>query len=279
MCAQGVELLSTVRDAGFGLPLVSSRREVGREEIENRRIIMAELFSATFQYVTIVPQGGTGASPWAMQSSCELIEFSGGRLCKARLVGRRPLLYISDVGMTPNPSTSRPAVLRSELRLVATDKEYASHESASYFFDKALLNCLRPGDAFHMVRTQDCGRSFGASAIRQGKLIFAVGEVFRVPLGSDITARIPLDLIQRARKVFQRRDSEFEFPEFPVEFRIGDSSRVIYRGQVQMSGYHLRVERALASCDGAPPACVSICLEEACDWVAASATAQLLKMA
>lgn len=72
-------------------------------------LIVAVEPSESLQYVTTVPQGGTGASPWAMESS-----------------DGRPLLYISDAGMTPNPSPSRPSVLRSELRLLVTDEKYAS---------------------------------------------------------------------------------------------------------------------------------------------------------
>jgi len=76
--------------------------------------------------------------------------------------------------------------------------------------------------------------------------------------------------------VFRERDSEFEFPEHPVELRSGDSSHIIYRGHLQMAGYHVRVEHGFYPCEGSIPECASISLDEACDWVAASATAQLL---
>jgi len=235
---------------------------------------MAVAPSATFQYVTVVPDGGAGTTPWVMEST-ELFEPTGNEFLDNRLVGWKPLLYTSDAGVTPNPSPSRPAVYRVELRLVATDKKHASQETASYFFDRDLFNCLRPGDVLQMVQTSCCG--FGASAIRQGKLIFAVGEVTAVPLGTDIDARIPWDLIERAKEVFHGRDSEFEFPELPVELRSGESSRIIYGGHVQMAGYHVRVENGFYPSDDSIPECVSISLDEACDWVAASATAQLLK--
>ena len=232
--------------------------------------------SATFHYVTEITEGAAKTSPWQMKSA-ESFRPTGDSFFDRRLVGWKPLLYISDAGMTPNPNVSKPAVLRKQLRLVATDKEYASQESASYFFDKALVHTLRPGDTFHMVGTDCCG--FGASVIRQGKLIFAVGEVTAVPLGSGITARIPSDLLEEAQEVFRRRDSKFEFPELPIEFRSGDISCIIYRGQAQIGGYHVRVERAFLPSDDAIPECASISLDEACDWVAASATAQLLKTA
>jgi hypothetical protein len=112
----------------------------------------------------------------------------------------------------------------------------------------------------NMVET---GWGFGASAIRQGKLIFAVGHVTAVPLGFGISARMPSDLLEEAQAVFRRRDSEFEFLELPIELCIGDTCRIIYRGHVQMAGYHVRIENVFRLADGAPPECVSISLDEA----------------
>jgi hypothetical protein len=87
--------------------------------------------SATFQYVTEVPDGATRTSPWQMKSA-ESFRPTGDSLLDHRLVGWEPLLHISDAGVTPNPSSSQHAVPRSELRLVATDKEYASQDSVSW---------------------------------------------------------------------------------------------------------------------------------------------------
>lgn len=229
--------------------------------------------SATFHYVTEIPEGAAKTSPWQMKSA-EPFRPTGDSL---RLVGWEPLLYISDAGMTPNPNVSKPAVFRNQLRLVATDTEYASQESVSYFFDKALVHTLRPGDAFHMVRTDCCG--FGASVIRQGKLIFAVGEVTAVPLGSGIQVRTPTDLTEKAEKIFRQRDQKFEFLELPIEVRCGAVSRIVYHGIEQLGGYHVWVEHGFFPCLHGIPACVSISLDGACDWVAASATAQLLNTA
>lgn len=148
--------------------------------------------SATFHYVTKIPLGVAQASPWQMKS-VESFKASGDSL---RLVGWEPLLFVNDAGMTPSPSVSRPSVWRSELRLVATDTENAAQSTVSYFVDKALIHAMRQGDVFHIARTE-CG-GFGASAIRQGKLIFAVGEVTAVPLGSEISVKTPYDLLDRA---------------------------------------------------------------------------------
>jgi hypothetical protein len=45
----------------------------------------------------------------------------------------------------------------------------------------------------------------------------AVGAVTVVPLGPNVAARIPADLIERAASVFRERDPEFHFAEWPVE--------------------------------------------------------------
>jgi hypothetical protein len=231
--------------------------------------------SATFDYMTTVPEGGTKTSPWAMESR-EPFRATGNPLGENRLVGWKPLLHISDAGMTPNPGPSRPAVLRSELRLVATDKKYASTPSASYFLDKALVNVLRPGDVFHMSQTGCLGLGF--SAVRQGKLIFAVGQVSAVPQGSGIKVGTPWELLKEAEAIFRRRDPEFEFPERPIEVRSGNASRILFYGQVRMDGYHVRVEHGFRPCEPGIPESVAISLDEVCDWVAASASSQLLKL-
>lgn len=102
------------------------------------------------------------------------------------LVGWAPLISFHDAGMAPNPGPSRPAGLRSKLCLIANNQQRASKETASYFLDKALVNSLRPGDVLHLAHTSCAG--VPASAIRQGKLIFAVGQISALPLGSGIQA-------------------------------------------------------------------------------------------
>jgi len=127
----------------------------------------------TFRYFTIVSSGAAQASPWVMESS-ETFVPTGSHLTDNRLVGWNPLLFIGDAGLTPNPGPSCPAVLRSELRFVSQDEKYAEISSASYYVDRVLTNAMRPGDVFHMARSE-CG-GLGVSALREGKLIFAAGE-------------------------------------------------------------------------------------------------------
>jgi hypothetical protein len=69
----------------------------------------------------------------------------------------------------------------------------------------------------------------GVSAIRKGRLIFAVGEVTAVPLGSDVSVKIPHDLLSKAQALFRHRDPEFEFADYPIAARIVDSSRTCFK--------------------------------------------------
>ncbi len=142
--------------------------------------------SGTFAYSTTVPVDSQNAFPWQMKS-LEPFARSGDPFVDKRLVGWSPLLYVREAGLPPNPMPSVPSVERSEIRLVATDKKYASCEAAFYFVDRVLLRVLRPGDVFHIART--CCGGVGVSAIREWKLVFAVGAVGAVPLGSAVRAR------------------------------------------------------------------------------------------
>jgi len=230
--------------------------------------------SGTFRYSTTVPKDGMDAFPWVMKS-LDGFKSTGNPLFDNRLVGWSPLLYIRDVGLPTDPRLSSPAVYRSEIQLVAAEKKYASCETASYFLDKALVRVLRPGDVFHITRTS-CG-GVGVSAIRQGKLIFAVGEVTAVPLGSEVSVKIPHDLLSKAQAVFCQRDPEFEFAGYPIEACIADSSRILFQGILRMGGYHVCMLHGHVDGEPGTPECVSISLDEVCKWVVARASAQLLE--
>jgi len=227
----------------------------------------------TFKYSTTVPEDGLNAFPWAMQSQ-ESFKPTGDRLDDNRLVGWSPLLYIRDTGLPPDPKLSHPAVYRSEIELVATDKKYANCETASYSLDKKLVAVLRPGDIFHIARTAIAG--VGVSVIREGKLIFGVGQVTAVPLGLDVLVKTPHELISRAQAVFRQRDPDFTFMHYPVEVGIGGSSRLRFEGHVEMGSYYVWVKHGFLRGVPGTAECVSISLNDACKWVWASASAQLL---
>lgn len=229
----------------------------------------------TFAYSTTVPMDGQNAFPWEMKS-LDPFTRSGNPLVDKRLVGWSPLLYVREAALPPNPSSSVPSVRRSEIRLMATDKKYASLETVSYFVDRVLIRVLRPGDVFHIARTH-CG-GVGASAVREGKLIFAVGAVGAVPLGSEISVKTPYELLEKAEAILRQRDPEFEFLHHPIEVCIGGRPKILYRGHLQMGGYHVWVEHGFVPGMPGTEESVSITLDEACDWVAGSASAQLLAL-
>lgn len=231
--------------------------------------------SATFNYVTVVPKGGVQAGPWQM-NSLETIVPTGYSLSDNRLVGWNPLLHISDVGMTPNPGPSRPAVLRSELRFVATDMRYASQSTASFFLDRSLVNAMCPGDFFHMARIE-CG-GLGVSLIRQGKLVFAAGAISAVPLGLEIQVKLSYDLIKEAQAVFRHRDPEFEFPEYPIEIHHRGTCTILFSGRVIKNGYHVWVLHGFYLGEPGTPECVAISLDGVCDRASVGATSRLLEM-
>jgi hypothetical protein len=230
--------------------------------------------SGTFEYLTTVPEGGVNAFPWTMRSR-EHFKSAGDPVLENRLVGWNPLLYIRDTGTPPDPKLSHPAVYRSEIQLVATDKKYATSETASYFIDRSLVGVLKPGDILHIART-GCG-GVGLSAVRQGKLIFAAGQVTAVPLGSGVSVKIPRELLHRAEAIFRARDPGFEFTEYPVEVSICESPRIRFQGLLEMGDYHVWVSHGYIDGEPGTPECVSISLDEACKWISASASAQLLE--
>jgi len=229
----------------------------------------------TFEYFTKVPSGGAQASPWVMESR-ETFVPTGSHLTDNRLVGWNPLLHIVDAGLTPNPGPNCPAVLRSELRFVSQGKKYAQQSSASYFVDRVVMNAVRPGDVFHMARSA-CG-GLGVSALREGELIFAAGEISAVPLGSTIHARNPLDLIQGAETIFRQRDAQFEFSELPIEIRDAVTCNILFHGSLSRNGYRIWVRHGFYPGVPGRAECAAISLDGACDHTAVCASAQLLEL-
>jgi hypothetical protein len=148
--------------------------------------------------------------------------------------------------------------------------------SFSFFLDKDLINALRSGDVIYVARTSCCG--LGVSAIRQGRLIFAVGEISAVPLGSGIDVDIPMDLMKQAQEVFRQRDPGFKFPEWPLEVRSREKSSILFHGSLEKDGYQVHVLHGFRPGEPGLPECVAISLDSACNWVAASSSAQLLEM-
>lgn len=236
---------------------------------------MAMFPCGTFRYFTIVP-----GEPWDEQSSrwpvqlAEKIDETDDEELDSRLTGHSPYLEITDGGRTPNPSVSRPSVFRSRLRLIASERKNSSVSSASFYVAKDLTSRFKPGDMLHMARTSSGG--LGLSLLRESRLVFAVGAVSSVPLGDDVQAETPWDLVREAGSVFRKVDSRFEFGELPLQISIGGHSRIVCRGWQELGHYVSWVEHGYLPGLSGVDECAAIALKGACGATPASSTAQLL---
>jgi len=191
--------------------------------------------SGTFDYVATVPEKPAGSlSEWAARLRYP-VKQTGRDISDRRLVGYAPRLRITDAGLTPDPGPRRPSVMRSLLTLTAAGPQDATVSSISFHVDRDLISLVQPGDDLHITRTS-CG-SLGLSILRCGKLLAAVGAVTAVPLGDDFQAQLPLHLLKKANRVFQRVDPDFEFREYPIEFVQKRQRRILFHGSCQLGQY------------------------------------------
>jgi hypothetical protein len=185
-----------------------------------------------------------------------------------RLVGHAPILsaveYQREVWQ-----------LYARFTLVASDLDTASVARAEFSVDRGLLNVLRRGDVIHISRSCCCG--LGMSILREGLLIAAVGAITEVPLGLDVSARIPYDLVQQAEHVFQTRDAEYEMSERPLELSIAGETRILHSSRQRMGPFDVFVRHGFL--DGMPGTDVSASLERrgVCPDTAAHTSAELFE--
>jgi hypothetical protein len=227
----------------------------------------------TFRYFTIVP-----AEPWHELfrwpvQLAEKINETGEELHDFRLTGLSPYLEVTDGGQTPDPSVSRPSVLRSRLSLIASASENSKVSSVSFYVAKDLTRIFKPGDVLHMARTTSGG--LGLSLLRESRLVFAVGAVSSVPLGDDVQAATPY-VAREAVSVFRKVDPEFEFRELPLQISIGGHSRLRFRGWQELGHYVIWVEHGFLPGIPGEDECASIALKGACGATPSSLSAQLL---
>ncbi len=232
--------------------------------------------SGRFRYVVVVPDGAPDSSRDWPVTSFDAREPVGNHNADERLVGLTPTLRITNAGLTPNPSPARPRVLRSRLTLTARTSHLAAVAGASFCVDKAIVGTLQPGDHLHMVRT-GCG-GLGVSVVRDDRLVAAAGAVTHLPLGNDVHARIPYDLVDEASAVFAKRDPGFHLPEYPVEFQVGEQVHIRPSSGAYGTMMPYRLVFFHGYREGIPgqDECAAIWHPDRCPDVAASATAQLL---
>jgi len=240
--------------------------------------------AGTFEYAGEVPVGYPDASrPWHLSDASGADFATGSDRIRNRLVGLKPTLEITSVGMTPDVRVSpytgfpRPRVLLSRLTLRASEQARAAVAAFSFCIDQALAQSWRPGDVLHMTRTPSGG--LGLSVVRDGQLVTAVGAVTAVSHGRFVTVRIPRDVLREAEGVVRRLDPEFEFAELPIEIRVATETRVLYAGRPRIGGYRVFVEHGFYRGIPGTPECAALSLVGSCPETAAICSAQLMEYA
>jgi hypothetical protein len=230
----------------------------------------------TFDYVAVVPERLSENGFECRATLREPIDSTGDDVWDGRLVGHEPLFRVSDAGLTPDPGEKRPRVMRSLISLVASERRRATIATASFHVDKALMSSLRSGDLVHVTYTDCCG--LGLSVLRQGALVVAAGAVTAVPLGNDVEARIPGDLIDRAEAIFRSVDDEFEFLETPIEIRVAASRVLLLAGYRTRMGHDMYVVHGFQPGEPGNSECAAIYQRALCPETAAHASALLLDL-
>ncbi len=191
------------------------------------------------------------------------------------LAGSAPILRVTNAGLTPDAGPRRPWVMRSRFTLIPTGIRAADpHAGISCCIDRALTERMRPGDTIYFARTM-CG-GVGLSVVRDDQLVVAAGAVTAVPLGRDVMARIPGDLIQRAGAILRERDPEFGFHELPLEMAADGATSILANGQRTLGRYIAVVVHGFLPGLPGTDECAAIWREGACAEVAANASAMLL---
>jgi hypothetical protein len=227
--------------------------------------------SGTFDYVGTV--GAASAFPWTVELRTTR---PPGHAFVDGLAGPHPHLVVEEAGMTPNPGqdgdTWRPAVLRARLS-VATGRWWLVSRTVTYFhLDLALAKALQPGDLIHLSRT-GCGGT-GVSAVRDGRLVFAVGAIRAVPLGDSGTARVPWELVEEAEAAF--RDPGFQLSELPLEIVLDGQRLVTLRGARNVGSYEVTVFSGFRRGVPGDDESAAISRRGLCSGTGANASAQLL---
>jgi hypothetical protein len=231
--------------------------------------------ASTFDYVATVPSDPRGG-PWVARQRTE-VAVTGNNLLDARLLGLTPTLEMADADPPVNAGYTRgvwrPWVLRSRLTLRAASKTNAAASSASFHLDRSVVAAMRPGDVFHVARTPCAG--LGMSLVREGRLVFALGAVTAVPLGSNVVAQRAVDLMEQVRAVYRSRDPLYETDEIPIE--------LVIDGRLSIGGRNPHSEAYAALCHhgfligipGTDESCAITC-RDLCSETGANASLALL---
>jgi hypothetical protein len=231
--------------------------------------------AGTFDYVAIVPDREPDGS---FKCSAQLREPAKGKENDShdyRLVGFAPTLQVTDAPPGAGTRAGQQRNMLSCVAFTATTREHSSVAAASFHVHRLLTSSFKRGDAIHLVRTTTGGLAM--SVFRAGELVVAVGVVTAVPLGSQVEARIPFELVECAEAVFRERDPGFAYAQLPIEIRIGGCCIVRYGALQTMGPFSVYVEHGFTRDLPGIGECVAISRKGECSDGAARITAKLLE--
>lgn len=229
--------------------------------------------AGTFDYVAVVPEKPEdSSSPWPVQLR-EPVKCIGDPLHDDRLLGYSPSLQITDGGSAPSPA--HPAIRRSRFTMTAPRQLNAGLSAASFYVDRELTRAFRPGDILHVARTPCAG--LGLSLLRNGCLVLAVGAISAVPLGNNVQATTPHDLVQQTEFVFQQRDPAFELREYPIQISVDGKAGIMFGGVRQLGDYNIWVLHGFRNGEPGTDECVAIALKGVCGPAPATRSARWLE--
>lgn len=216
----------------------------------------------TFQYVVTIPGSvrESSSGTWPV-SLAETIEGTGDSLRDDPLLGHFPTLTISHGGAAYSPEKKYNDVFRSRFTLRASQRKHATVSEASFYMDTTLADFFRSGDLLYVSRTS-CG-GMGLSLIRDKELVFALGAITAVPLGSAVQVLYPADLIREAEKIFRHQDKGFRFFQSPLHFKHGTESRIVFSGFGWLDEYEFAVKHGYILGTPGTDECAAIWLKSA----------------
>lgn len=246
---------------------------------------------ATFHYTGVVPatRGDRESGQWQLQNQSSIsrsrVRTVGGddAPVDSRLVGLTPSLEIRDAGLTPNAGWNRgtwlPSVERGQITLSAANQGGATVASASFHVDMGLVKSLQPGDTVHLVRTGSGGLAI--SIIRGESLVAAAGAIASVPLGNDLVARYPGEVMEAVEALLREADPTISdwfaaLPEAPIEIRSGDQRRILWRANIKLGPYRVFMIHGFYSGIPGTDACAAISRVGTGPEISTISTAQLL---
>jgi|GEM_PF-5027090 len=201
---------------------------------------------------------------WRFWSRPDPLDSGNDRLLNNRLLGLHPTLRVNGGRFVLEPTDRHRAVLASaELRL-----------------DPRLSDCFQAGDLLTLVRTRSA--DIAVTLTRLGRLVFAVGAVAGVPLGSDMVARDPtrerpplLDLVLW-RFGLRKLNLGLEVRNPCLEVLVsGEVHRLRARDEVVIGNHRVSVVCCRTDWNGAA-GCAAISDEALCSHPVALRSAQLL---